>query len=140
MELTEEKRLELLNLHKERVLDTFKLDPQVKITLKGNEYTLEVNNWAVKQIYKETKFNLLSSGFKLAQMEDPELMGVMLFYSLVTNHPELTQESTDKMFTYRHYPYILDRMKEAISLFMPELPEIKKMLDSKEAEVDVDPT
>lgn len=108
----------------ERVQATFKLDPQVAITLKGKDYILEFNNYAVKGIFKETDFNLMGSAFTLAQMQNPRVMGVMLYYGLKTNHPDITEDEVDKLFTYRHYPYVLSKLRQAIGLFMPDLTDL----------------
>lgn len=103
-----------------KVVDITKLDPVVSIVLKGEEYLLEFDNRAVKYVLDDTGYNLLKDTFSKEVMVDPKIMGSLLFRGLQHNHPELTADSVDSMFTMRHYPYILDRLIEAIDMFMPE--------------------
>jgi hypothetical protein len=116
---------EASDLRKERMLETFQLDPQTTIELKGKTYTMELNNFAVKSILKDTGHNLLSVGFGITEMQDPELMGALLRWALNEHHPELTQDDVDRLFTYRHYGYILERLKVALDLFLPDMSDIE---------------
>ena len=116
---------EALRLRQERMQDTFQLDPVTTIMLKGKPYTLELTNWAVKGIYKDTGHNIMALGFNPEQMQSPEMMGALLFWALAGNHPELTQDDVDKMFSYRHYGYVLGRLKIALELFLPDMSDIQ---------------
>lgn len=117
-------------LHAERVRETFQLDPQVHIHLKGKDWTLEFTNYGVKEVFKETGLNLLDSGFGPDQWKDPKVMGALFYHSLKTNHSDLTQEEADKMFSYRHYSAILSSLRTALGLFMPDMSDVS--LDKEE--------
>ena len=116
---------EAQELRKKRIEETFQLDPLTTITLKGKTFTMELNNYAVKGIYKDTGHNLLAIGFGLKEMQSPELMGATLYWALKEHHPELTQDDVDKLFTYRHYGYILERLKVALDLFLPDMSDVQ---------------
>ena len=122
-----------------RLEETFKLDPIVPIKLKGNNYTLEFNNFAVKEVMKQTGFNIMAKSFGMSEMENPEILGSLLFQGLLTNHPDLTQDSVDKLFTYRHYPYILERLRMALTLFMPDISDLQPREEGV-TETELDPT
>lgn len=115
---------DVVKIRRERVQQTFKLDPTVMITLKGKEYTLELNNYGVKQVLKDTGFNIMKDGFGQEQMQDPEVMGSLLFRALETNHPDLTQDLVDRLYSYRLYPYILEKMRTVLDLFMPDMSDV----------------
>lgn len=119
-----------------RTCDTFQLDPQVGITLKGVKYTLEFNNWTVKEVLKDTGINLLSHALKGTDIEDPDVMSVLLLRGLQTNHPDMETERADKLMTLRHFPYILNRISTAIDLFMPDMTGV--ILDKVEDAAEVD--
>ena len=112
-------------IRRDRVDDLFQLDPTVTITLKKTEYTLEINNWAVKGVLKDTGVNLMSVGFGPEQMQDPILMGSILYWGLLTYHDTLTQEAVDKMYTYRHYAYVLSKVRKALELFLPDMSDVE---------------
>ncbi len=116
---------EAADLRVERIKETFQLDPVVTIVLKGHEYTMELNNYAIKGVLKDTGHNMLSAGFGIKEMQDPEVMGSLLRWALNCHHPELTQDDVDKLFTYRHYGYILDRLKVALDLFLPDMSDVQ---------------
>jgi hypothetical protein len=116
----------LMKLRRERVQETFQLDPLVIITLKGHDYTLEFNNFTVKCIYKELGINLLSEGIPMEAMQDPDKLGKLLLLGLQEHHPDLTQDAVDRLYTYRHYMYVLDRLQAALNLFMPDMSDVEK--------------
>ena len=122
-----------------RVLETFQLDPLVPIKLKGKDYTLEFNNWAVKKVLKETGFNVMSTGFGMEQMQDPVVMGNLLFNGLLTNHPDLTQDDVDRMYSFRHYPYILECLRIGLDLFTPDMSDVETA-DNPIPEITQDPS
>lgn len=111
----------------------FDLEPSVTLKLKNQHFMLEYNNWAVKEVLKATKVNLIEAGFTMGDWVDPEKMGILLYCGLVTNHPELTQEAVDKLLTYRHYPLVLQQIGEALRLFMPDMADVE--LDESKDEV-----
>lgn len=117
-------RKELIETHDERVQDTFKLDPVVPITLKGKSYTIELNNFAVKEVMKATGFNVMAASFSPKEMENPDVMGALLYWGLKTHHEELTQVEVDKLFTFKHYPYVLNRLQAALEMFLPDLSDL----------------
>jgi len=121
-------------IRKERVLELFKLDPLVPITLKGKEYILEFNNYAVKGVFKDTGLNIMKAGFGQEQMQDPEVMGAMLYWALKTNCTDFTQDDVDKMYSLRHYSYILERLREAIDLFLPDMSDIDAQIEQEKRE------
>lgn len=120
------KQSELAGERAKRVMETFKLDPAIKITLRGVEYTLEYNNYAVKGVLADVGLNLLSDGFgNLDQIQNPDILGSLLFRGLEINHPELKQADADRLFTTRHYSYVLNRLRAALALFMPDMSDIE---------------
>ncbi len=130
---------EAIEIRRKRVQDTFKLDPTVIITLKKVDYTLEFDNAAIKGILKDTGYNLMSTAFSQDQMQDPIVMGSMLYWGLKANHPDMTQERADSLFSARLYPYILEKLRQALSMFLPDMSDvqIQKPGDVKPSE---DPT
>ena len=143
MELIKTKPLteEQVELRTKRIGETLKLDPTVIIMLKGKDYTLEFNNFAIKGILKDTGFNLMGSFLGTEEMENPEIMGAVLYYGLKTHHNELTQEECDKLYGYRHNVYILDKIREAIRLFLPDMSDIVRAEEGEgeEAKEPVNP-
>lgn len=119
------------NEYSDGVAETTKLDPAVSITLKGTLYKLEFTNRSVKNVFDDTGYNILQEKFDRSRMEDPKLMGSLVFRGLQKNHPDLDQDQADDLFTLRHYPYILDRLITALDMFMP---------DSEGEEKEPDPT
>ena len=120
--VTKEKYMEALE---SRIPDTFKLDPKVTITLKGNPYTLEFNNASAKGVLLDSGFNLLNDRLTQDHIGNPNIMGSLLFRGLQTNHPDLTIEETDKLFTVKHYPYINRKIMEALVAFMPDMSDME---------------
>src|SRR5476649_120824 len=127
-------------IRKERIAQLFQLDPVVMITLKRNDYTLEINNWAVKGVLKDTGVNLMSTGFGVAQMQDPEVMGSILYWGLKTHHPDLQQEDVDKLYSYRHYAYVLGQLRTALDLFLPDMSDVEVDEAMGRTETNADPT
>lgn len=117
-------REESLAIRRQRVQETFKLDPDVIITLKGKKYTLEMNNYAVKEVLRDTGVNLMRDGLSRDSMVDPHIVGSILFRSMQLHHPDLTQDDVDKLYTLRHYSYVLDTLRQVVDLFMPDMSDI----------------
>jgi hypothetical protein len=115
---------EYLQLRRDRIKDTFQLDPVTPITLKGQQYKIEFNNWTVKEILKDLGVNLLSEPVGFDILKDPEKLGRLLFWALSTNHPELKQEDVDKMFTLKHLLYVRNCIGEAMELYLPDMDDI----------------
>lgn len=126
-------------IRRQRLAETDRLEPVVTITLKGHTYTLECNNYAVKGILKDTGYNLMSEGFSTKQLQDPEVMGSMLNWLLKTHHPDLSVEDTDKLYTFRHYPYIIERIGTSIDLFLPDMSDIDSPQQQSKPVNDEDP-
>lgn len=122
----------------ERIQSLFQLDPEVKIALCGTHYTMVLNNWAVKGILLDTGHNLMALGFTIEVMTDPVTLGSILYWSLKTKHPELDLETVDKLFNYRHYAYVVDRLKAAIAMFLPDMSdfEVDEALGRTETNAD----
>lgn len=116
--------MKIAKAHQERVGGTFALDPHVFISLKGINYILEFNNRSAKDVFKDTEFNILNTPLALKETQDATLMGCLLFRGLQTNHPELTQDAVDTLFTLRHFPYILSRLRMALDMFLPDLSDV----------------
>lgn len=108
----------------QRVEETWKLDPEVVIHLKGKEYTLEFTNFAVKEIAKHLQIDLLKSGIPQGSLQDSEILTGLIYYGLQEHHPEITKDQIDRMLSLRHYGYILNRLTEALSLFSPDMSDI----------------
>lgn len=141
MEATKRKvpQAEYTKIRSERIQPLFQLDPTVTITLKGAVYKLELNNWAVKGILRDTGVNLMQVGFGIAEMQSPELLGSFLCWSMRTHHPEMEQEQVDKLFTYRHYSYVLDKLKTCIDLFLPDMDDLEVDKATGRTEENPDP-
>ena len=122
-----------------RIERTFQLDPTVSITLKGKAYTLEYNNYAVKGILRDTLFNMLARGLDKEALESPDILGAALYWGLKTHHPDLSQDDADKLYTYRHYGYIISKITDAVSLFTADMSDFE--LDTPlEPSEESDPT
>ena len=131
-----------VSIRRKRVQETFQLDPLVPITLKGKNYTLEFNNRAVKLILKDTGLNLMSAGFGMDAMQDPETMGAILFRGLQTHHPDLTQDDVDVLYSYRHFPYVIQCLRQGLELFLPDMSDVEAEEDQAggQGELPLDPT
>lgn len=112
---------DLAAIRRERLIETTRLDPQIPIILKGQKYTLEMNNFAVKGILKDTGHNIIKLGVGLDQLTDPVVVGSILFWALRTGHPDLTQDDVDKLYTHKHYAYVMERLVETVRLFLPDM-------------------
>lgn len=141
--MTEEQKVEfqarINQAHRERVDRTLQNDPLVKVSLKGNDYILELNNSCVKGIYKDCGMNLLSDTFDTRVMQDPEKMGCLLYWALKIHHPTMTQEDADNLISYRFFPYISVKLREVVSMFMPDLSDIKPPAEEEEEKQATDP-
>ncbi len=131
---------EAIELRRERVQATFKLDPTVIITLKGVDYTLEFDNAAVKGVLKDTGYNMMSTAFSVDQMQDPDVMGAMLFRGLQHNHSDMTQEKADSLFSVRLYPYVLEKLRQSLALFLPDMTDVDVEKPKEAAKESEDPT
>lgn len=138
MKVTSEQYLQLF---KERVQETSKLQPQVSIQLKGNSYVLEYNNSGIIQVLKDKGLNLLTQPITKDMMYDPVFLGYILYIGLGQHHPDLTEGAANELFTLRHYAYISNRIKEALDAFMPDLSdlEVSDLKEEGEEEEQLDP-
>lgn len=141
--LTEKEKVERvkarMEIYQQRVLDTFQLEPKVSISLKGQFYTLEFNNRAIKDVLKDSGFNILADSLGDTAFEDPNILGSLLHRGLQANHPDLTVEDVDKLFTARHYPYITTKIRVALDMFMPDMSDVERD-EEPEAVAQGDPT
>lgn len=96
-----------------------RVDPGVSISMRGDLYTLEVDNRCLINILKDTKVNILSAGLKRVDLEDPEVLGKILHRQLEFHHPDLTLEAVNRLIEGRKYIYITDKIFEALRLFWP---------------------
>lgn len=126
------------DIYLERVGQTFQLDPQVRITLKGVTYTLEFNNRAMKEVLKDCGFNALKDSLSAEAMESPEILGSLLYRGLKTHHPDVTADQVDMLFTSRHYPYIISRLRAAMEMFLPDMSDVPRA-DEQEGASDPNP-
>lgn len=118
-----------------RLPEVMALDPKVPFRFMNQDLQLEMNNVALMGIYKDTGINILGDGFKAIQLDNPEVVGVVLFRALNQNHPDITQEQVNKAINARQYFYIRERIMESLSLFMPkeeETPEKKQGDETKD--------
>lgn len=116
---------------RQRMDETIKLDPTVPLSMGGRDFTLVFNNWAVKEILKETGLNLLTTPLLSEQMTDPTVIGPVLLCGLRTHSPELTLEEVDRLFTMRHLLYVQTKLAEALSLFYPDTEDLPKLPESE---------
>jgi len=119
----------------EAVASSFKLDPYVKITLKGKEYTLEFNNTAAKGVYKDTGFNPISDALNFERWVDPEFIGAVLYHGLKCHHPDMTQEVADNLITMRQGLYIRDTLIKALTTPLPDIPD--DYVPDKESPIEI---
>lgn len=121
----QERRRARLDAYQSRIRDTFQLDPKVEIKLGGVTWQLEYNNRAVKGVYTDTGFNLLSDQFSTDKnLTNPELLGSLLYHGLKRHHPEMTPDQADDLFTTRHYPYVIRQIQAALDSFLPDLSDL----------------
>jgi len=126
-------------IRRERVEPLFQLDPVVTITLKEKKYTLEFNNWAIKGVLKDTGINMISMGFSADMMSDPMMLGSVFYWAMATHQPEMTQDDTDKLFTYKHYAYVLEKLRICVDLFLPDMSDIEIDMATGRTVEDEDP-
>ena len=118
---------EARELRQMRVQDTWKLDPQVKVMLKGKEYVIEFNNYAVKEIFRsEKQINIMKDGVTMETLQDPEALSLLLYWGLKEHHPDLTQDELDRLFTYKHYGYIVNKLTSALDMFTPDMSDVNE--------------
>lgn len=134
-----------IDTYQQRVKETFQLEPQVSITLKKQTFTLEYNNRSIKDVLKDSGFNLLADSLYASEgasqpLENPEILGSLLYRGLQAHHPELTADDVDKLFTARHYPYVTAKIREALDLFMPDMSDVERDEEPPESVVPEDPT
>lgn len=115
-----------LEERKQRLEAISRLDPHVDITLRGESYTLELNNRSVKDLLADTGVNVIKDGFPEDKADDPEFLGSLLFRALQKHHPEMTQEKADDLFSPRQYFYITYKLKEVLSLYLPDMTGIDR--------------
>lgn len=125
-----------LEVYQERVQLMFQLDPQIPIVLKGKTLTLEFNNRAVKDVLKDCGFNALRDSLVGESMDDPNILGSLLHRGLQCHHPEMTVDDTDALFTSRHYPYVVNRLRAAMDLFLPDLSDVVELPPKTEGQED----
>jgi len=121
---------EYQDIKHERAQETCQLDPLVKIKLGGREYILEFDNRALINIYKGTNINIMQVGLSMDIMAEPANFGITIFEGLRKHHSELTLDAVNSMFSFRHYPYILDRVQLALRLFMPNMEDVEELPDA----------
>lgn len=107
----------------ERLPGLSKLDPKVEVKLGGKTWTLHFTNYAIKRVFEDTKHNLMT-GLKEEHLSNPVIFGAVLFRGMEQEHPELTQEVVDRMFSLRHYAYVREKVVEALELFYPDLSDL----------------
>lgn len=118
-------RDEMIALRRSRVADTFKLDPIVKFKMGDKEYSLEFNNAAVKRIYRETGHSILADGFGVKAWGNPEILSETVLAGLLKHHPKMTMEEVDNLLDFRHTPYIMEVLRQALDYFMPDMSDVK---------------
>lgn len=127
-------------VYRERVQATMSLDPKVSLVLKGQEYFLEFNNKAVIDLLRATGFNLLSDALTQDKVKDPSFLCDLIRYGLMANHPDVTTEEVNRIFTLKHFPYVMNQIREAIRGYLPDMTDIDIDEESKGAEGHQDPT
>lgn len=128
-------------LVRQRVQETSKLDPKIPLSLDGREFVLLYTNRAVKGILEDTGINILQSPLGTAEMEDPKVLGSVVFRGLQAKHPDLTSEAVDEMITFRHLMYIQSQVMAALGLFYPDVADLPVLEKDARPEVgSEDPT
>jgi hypothetical protein len=121
----------------EQISSSFKADPTVTVTLGGKEYTLEYDNRAAKDIFKDTGINLLSDAIIVDALNNPEHVSKILLRGLQRHHPDkFTEDQLDEFLTIKHRAYILRQVLRAMTGFIPELPDREP---ESPADVPLDP-
>lgn len=103
---------------------TFKMDPKVPISLRGEEYTLEYDNQAAMDVVSDCGFNILTDELFPVQY-DPKVVGSLLFRGLQGSHPSMTFLESNRLFTTRHFPYIIRKIAEALRGFLPDMSDVE---------------
>ena len=104
-----------------QIEESFKLDPTVTVTLGDKKYLLEFDNTAAKEIFKAIAYNMLSDPDIVARLNDPNSVGVILYWGLKRHHPEITEEEADRLLTAKHRLYITSTLIQAMTGFVPDL-------------------
>jgi len=120
------------------MLDTIKLDPQVPLILGGVEHKMIFNNRAVKEILMATGINLLTTALTSEKMMEPEMMGLLIYWGLKTNSPDITPEEVDLKLTSRHLLYYQTQIAKGLELFYPDIEDLPAGQPAEE-EKDADP-
>lgn len=107
----------------QQLMEMEQLEPSVPIKLRGNDYTLEYNNRAVKEIFAATGLNLLSDPLG-PHLTNPTTLSALIYWGLKKHHPDLTTEESDDLFGPRLHLYIQSRIAKAMTLFLPDLKEM----------------
>ena len=115
-----------------RLPQILKCDPVVPITLRDKQYSMEMDNKAVKYLYLNTKVNLLSR-FTVADLYTPDNFSHYLFAVLHRHHPELTISDIDELIDFRKFMYIRDQAMKCIELFLPDMSDIEKEFDKEQS-------
>lgn len=123
-----------------RLEETDRLDPKVEISLNGQTFTLEFNNRALKAILKSRGLNLIRDGLAMDTLSDPEVLSTILCEGLRVSKPDITEDEVDGLISFRKTPYIISRVRLALSLFMPEISDIDGEKPESERSATQDPT
>ena len=115
---------EFRGLYAKRLEKCFQLDTKVPINLRGQEYILELDNRAAKGVLLDTDFNMLSSSLSVEVLNNPIILGALVYHGLREHHPEITQDEADRLIEFRKFPYIIGRIQHAMELFSPDMSDV----------------
>lgn len=132
-----ERRLAIVATKKERVAQTLKVNPIVKMVFPGDpdkvEHELEFTNRAAIGILEDCGVNILKDRVTQAAF-DPRYLTTVLFHGLKKHWPEVDKDALDDgdLFTIHHFPYIFERLASALEVIMPDVED----LDAEEKAID----
>lgn len=130
VKLSREEREKYQSIISERLPQILKLDPTIAIVLRDKAYTMELDNKAAKDIFKDTGVNLLGDGLAIKDL-NPNLVGSIMFRSLQRHHKDVTQEFVDSVIEFKKYLYIRDKILQAIEMFFPDVSDITPKQEEK---------
>jgi hypothetical protein len=117
-----------------RLEDLSRLEPYVRIKLGDRELLLEYTNRSIRNIQKEMGLNLLMDSVGKEQLSNSDTLNTFLLIGLSKHQPDITPDELDDLISFKHIPYIMNRIMEALSLYFPD------MSDLEDVESAPDPT
>lgn len=141
-----ERRLAIVVTKKERVAQTLKVNPIVKMQFPkdqtdpatGEKFLreLEFTNRAAINILEDCGVNILKDRITQAAF-DPRFLTCVLYHGLKKHWPEVSKDALDDgdLFDIHHFPYIFERLASALEVIMPDVEDLdaeEKAMDEEE--------